>query len=45
MKKIATDLGALALFGCAGQEALKQGQEMVEAGNEEQGLAQAWKRR
>ena len=30
---------ALVLFGCAGQEALKHGQEMIEAGNEEQGLA------
>src|SRR5687768_16898693 len=39
MKKIILILGALALFGCAGQEALKHGQEMVEAGNEEQGLA------
>jgi general secretion pathway protein D len=39
MKKILLILGALVLFGCAGQEALKHGQEMVEAGNEEQGLA------
>ena len=39
MKKILLILGALVLFGCAGQEALKDGQEMVEAGNEEQGLA------
>ncbi|HEU4440815.1 MAG TPA: secretin N-terminal domain-containing protein [Burkholderiales bacterium] len=39
MKKIILILGALMLFGCAGQEALKHGQEMVEAGNEEQGLA------
>jgi general secretion pathway protein D len=30
---------ALLLFGCAGQESLRQGQEMIEAGNEEQGLA------
>jgi general secretion pathway protein D len=39
MKKTLLTLGALVLFGCAGQEALKHGQEMVEAGNEEQGLA------
>jgi general secretion pathway protein D len=39
MKKLLLILGALVLFGCAGQEALKRGQEMVEAGNEEQGLA------
>ena len=39
MKKILLILGALVLFGCAGQEALRHGQEMVEAGNEEQGLA------
>ena len=38
MKKILLILGALALFGCA-HEALKPGQEMIEAGNEEQGLA------
>jgi general secretion pathway protein D len=37
MKKLLLILGALALFGCA-HEALKPGQEMVEAGNEEQGL-------
>ena len=39
MKKLLLILGALVLFGCAGQEALKHGQEMIEAGNEEQGLA------
>lgn len=39
MKKLLLILGALVLFGCAGQEALRHGQEMVEAGNEEQGLA------
>jgi general secretion pathway protein D len=39
MKKLILILTALALFGCAGQEQLRQGQEMVEAGNEEQGLA------
>src|SRR6185436_20316212 len=39
MKKILLTLAALALFGCAGQEALKHGQDMIEAGNEEQGLA------
>jgi general secretion pathway protein D len=39
MKKLLLILGALVLFGCAGQEALKRGQEMIEAGNEEQGLA------
>jgi general secretion pathway protein D len=37
MKKIALILAALAVFGCAG-ERLKQGQELIEAGNEEQGL-------
>ncbi len=39
MKKLLLILGALVLFGCAGQEALKHGQEQIEAGNEEQGLA------
>ena len=39
MKKLVLIVGALVLFGCAGQEALKHGQEMIEAGNEEQGLA------
>ena len=39
MKKLILILAALALFGCAGQEQLRQGQEMVESGNEEQGLA------
>ena len=40
MKKlILTLLASLALASCAGQEKLKQGQEMIEAGNEEQGLA------
>lgn len=38
MKKIILFLAAAALLGCAGQEALKQGQHMIEAGNEEQGL-------
>jgi len=38
MKKIILMLIALALLGCA-HENLKQGQEMIEAGNEEQGLA------
>ncbi|HEX6528939.1 MAG TPA: secretin N-terminal domain-containing protein [Burkholderiales bacterium] len=32
-------LASAALVSCAGQEKLKQGQEMIEAGNEEQGLA------
>ena len=32
-------LAGAALASCAGQEKLKQGQEMIEAGNEEQGLA------
>jgi general secretion pathway protein D len=39
MKKLLIILGALVLFGCAGQEALKDGQSMIQAGNEEQGLA------
>ena len=39
MKKILIVLSALALFGCAAQEALKHGQEQIEAGNEEAGLA------
>jgi general secretion pathway protein D len=39
MKKLATILIAVLLAGCASQEALKDGQRMVEAGNEEQGLA------
>jgi general secretion pathway protein D len=39
MKKLILILASLALVGCAGQEKLKQGQEMIEAGNEEQGLA------
>ncbi|HEX7219167.1 MAG TPA: secretin N-terminal domain-containing protein [Burkholderiales bacterium] len=40
MKKLILSLLAgVALLGCAGQEKLKQGQEMIEAGNEEQGLA------
>jgi general secretion pathway protein D len=39
MKKLLIILGALVLFGCAGQEALKHGQAEIEAGNEEQGLA------
>ena len=39
MKKILLVLGTLALFGCAGQEALKDSQSMIQSGNEEQGLA------
>jgi general secretion pathway protein D len=39
MKKTLLILGAALLFGCAAQEALKDGQAMIEAGNEEQGLA------
>ncbi len=39
MKRLFLIITALALFGCAGHEQLRQGQEMVEAGNEEQGLA------
>jgi general secretion pathway protein D len=39
MKKILLVLGAALLFGCAGQEALKDSQTMIESGNEEQGLA------
>ncbi len=40
MKKLILSLlASVALLGCAGQEKLKQGQEMIEAGNEEQGLA------
>jgi len=38
MKKLSLFLAAAALLGCAGQEALKQGQQMIEAGNEEHGL-------
>ena len=38
MKKLILFLAAAALLGCAGQEALKQGQHLIEAGNEEQGL-------
>jgi general secretion pathway protein D len=38
MKKIATILITILLASCASQEALKDGQRMVEAGNEEQGL-------
>jgi general secretion pathway protein D len=38
MKKLALILAALVLFGCAGHETLKQGQHMIEAGNEEAGL-------
>lgn len=38
MKKLILFLAAGALLGCAGQEALKQGQHLIEAGNEEQGL-------
>jgi general secretion pathway protein D len=40
MKKLlCTMLSAAFLFGCAGQEQLKEGQQLIEAGNEEQGLA------
>ena len=39
MKKLLLILGTLALFGCAGQAALKDGQGLIESGNEEQGLA------
>ncbi|HKU48072.1 MAG TPA: secretin N-terminal domain-containing protein [Burkholderiales bacterium] len=39
MKKFVLAVTALILFGCAGQEALKDGQHMIESGNEEQGLA------
>jgi general secretion pathway protein D len=39
MKKLLLAVTALVLFGCAGQEALKHGQQMIESGNEEQGLA------
>ncbi len=39
MKRLFLIITALALFGCAGHEQLRQGQEMVGAGNEEQGLA------
>ena len=39
MKKLlCTMLSAAFFFGCAGQEQLKEGQQMIEAGNEEQGL-------
>ena len=38
MKSIVTLLIALFLAACGGHEALKQGQQMIEAGNEEQGL-------
>jgi general secretion pathway protein D len=38
MKKLILIAAALALVGCAGKETLKQGQYMIEAGNEEQGL-------
>jgi len=38
MKKLVLLLAALALFGCA-HETLQHGQDMIEAGNEEQGLA------
>jgi general secretion pathway protein D len=39
MKKLLLILAAAALFGCAAREALNEGQSMIEAGNEEQGLA------
>jgi general secretion pathway protein D len=39
MKKLLLILLALVLASCAGQESLRQGQEMIEAGNEEAGLA------
>ena len=38
MKKLSTILIAILLTACAAQEALKDGQRMVESGNEEQGL-------
>jgi general secretion pathway protein D len=38
MKKLILFLAAAAMLGCAGQETLKQGQHLIEAGNEEQGL-------
>jgi general secretion pathway protein D len=38
MKKLAFVLLALVL-GCAGHESLKEGQQLIEAGNDEQGLA------
>jgi general secretion pathway protein D len=39
MKRLLIAITALVLFGCASQEALKHGQQMIESGNEEQGLA------
>jgi general secretion pathway protein D len=39
MKKLLFVMAALILVGCAGQEALRQGQQMIESGNEEEGLA------
>jgi general secretion pathway protein D len=39
MKKLLFVMVALILVGCAGQEALRQGQQMIESGNEEEGLA------
>ena len=39
MKKFSLTVAALLILGCAGQESLRKGQEMIEAGNEEQGLA------
>ena len=39
MKKFVYTLITLVLLGCAAQESLKEGQELIEAGNEEAGLA------
>jgi general secretion pathway protein D len=39
MKKISLFLVAIVLAGCAGHETLREGQHLIEAGNEEQGLA------
>ena len=39
MKKLILVFAALALVSCGGKETLKQGQHLIEAGNEEQGLA------
>ena len=38
MKKLMILMTVAALLGCAGAEKLKQGQYLIEAGNEEQGL-------
>ena len=39
MKKLAWIMVALLLASCAGHEALREGQDMIESGNEEAGLA------